>query len=294
MFCSNCGKENSNESRFCFSCGRPLVDQAILVGNKPNLNSSAPVECPACHIGTLEADGSENTSTPVKAFRVGGILLDLLGVATVIFALFQTDTVDKISMLLAGAVLVGAGVWVMKIANAYKGYLCRSCGSSILMDVAGVYHIASKNEIGTSKNILIVAVVTLFIVLGFGYKSTLNDAVDRKPFSSDGSYSYEPSIVSLDGVLVTPKGEAPNGRFVQYYAVELTSPIKVNGDKSDPINYDTIHDVRIIQLTGDSSVINQIKSNKGRKVNLKGTLFHSHSGHHFTTVLMTVQSVNLN
>lgn len=33
MFCSNCGKEVSNEVKFCTYCGSPLSDQSSLVRN---------------------------------------------------------------------------------------------------------------------------------------------------------------------------------------------------------------------------------------------------------------------
>jgi hypothetical protein len=225
-------------------------------------------------------------ATSVAVYKGIGVLIYLIAIIFIGFVFFENNKIDRLFGMFGGGVLIGCGFWVIKVANSYRGYVCNSCGSSMLLDVLGDLHVTSDlgNKKNKFRNEWIAGLVVGLIVMGFVFK-------DSWSLPIVGGYSYEPKVVSLNGVLVTPKGEDPNGRLVQFYAVELPAPIKVNGNKSDPLNSETIYDIKVIQLTGDPAVINQIKSGKGASVNLTGTLFQSHNGHHFTSVLMSVKSV---
>ncbi len=199
MFCTSCGKKNSNDSKFCFSCGMSMI------GHMPVAKGVNKITAP--HLNSIQDKSVDNNQ---------------------------------------------------------------------------------------SKNLIIGLVVIGLILVALSFKSVLSTSISVNSAPAETEYTYEPSIMSLNGVLVSPKGEDPNGRIVQYYAIEMQAPINVKGDKSDPINSETVNNLTLVQLTGESTLINKIKNNMGRRVILKGTLYHSHTGHHHTSVLMTVQSVNLN
>lgn len=179
--------------------------------------------------------------------------------------------------------------------NKSNSNYCYNCRGALLSSAENV-ELEKRNNLSdnitsppaqkTSINTLAILSVICVILVGFFLKNSLVKSVPV--------YSYEPSVVSLTGVLVAPRGEDPNGKFVKYYAVEMPEPINVKGDKSNPFNSEDVNNIKQVQLTGDANTINQIKSSIGKQVKLTGVLFHSHSGYHYTNVLMTVNSINLN
>jgi hypothetical protein len=150
----------------------------------------------------------------------------------------------------------------------------------------------------------IVGILSIFVVYldhyndakisGSWGKGVPKSGVSNNINLSSKSYAYEPQVVELRGLLVSPKGESPDGSEVRFYAVELSDTINVIGDGSDSINSESVNGVKIVQLAGDKFETDQIKSNLGKTARLSGTLFHSHTVHHFTDVLMSVDSIKLN
>jgi len=122
--------------------------------------------------------------------------------------------------------------------------------------------------------------------------------------ADDGSLaeclSYEPATVSLTGRISKKtfagrpnyesieKGDEP----VTYWVLRLAKPACVSSGSrdDDPINV-TERDVSDVQLVLTSTQYSRFKKMIGGRVAVKGKLFHAHTGHHFTTVLLTVEDM---
>lgn len=122
-------------------------------------------------------------------------------------------------------------------------------------------------------------------------------------FASNITLKYEPEIVELQGTLELRTypgppnyenvrlGDAPE----QCYYLRLIQPIDV---KPVPNLESLINDVietnvNLIQLSihKDSLFLRLRKIGMKKQIKLKGQLFHRHTGHHHTEVLMTVDDV---
>ena len=112
--------------------------------------------------------------------------------------------------------------------------------------------------------------------------------------------SYEPAVVSLEGKLIVEwkygppnYGENPKtDAKVKVPVLVLSEPVSVRGNPDYfPFNIE-VRGVRRIQLllfnikTPDEQLI-------GRRVHVNGTLFHAHTGHHYTKVVMDIGSLKL-
>lgn len=105
---------------------------------------------------------------------------------------------------------------------------------------------------------------------------------------------YEPETVTLTGRVVyrtfygPPNyGETPKKDSRETQAILLLdSPIDVIGTPNDEIN-ETERGVKTITLVSDRP----LRSFVGKRVTAQGSLFHAHTGHHRTKVLMSVSSV---
>ncbi len=109
---------------------------------------------------------------------------------------------------------------------------------------------------------------------------------------------YWPAIVEVKGKLgvktffgppnfgENPKTDAKERSWI----LSLDKPINVRAkDETDPISGPSVDNVRELQL-----VLHEPRRELiGKKVIIKGTLFHAHTGHHHTDVLMDVQSISL-
>ena len=105
------------------------------------------------------------------------------------------------------------------------------------------------------------------------------------------TYAYETEVV-LRGTLIEAPGETPDGERVVYSAIQLNAPITVEAG-SDPGDFDeTEKGVMLLQLVLDESTKAAFERMKGDHAKVVGTLFHSHSGHHQTNVLMQVTSIS--
>lgn len=124
-----------------------------------------------------------------------------------------------------------------------------------------------------------------------------------KVFAANKAVQYEPKIVELNGVLeLRTYPGPPNYESVKLgderescYYFELINPIDVYpfpGVKS-MINDVVEENVKIIQLSLSSDKLfgRFKKIGNGKKLKLRGTLFHRHTGHHHAEVLMSVDNI---
>jgi len=109
-FCTNCGKENMESSRFCIECGKYLTSE-----NQQNYN--------------IDSDNVEGIRTREKVYAVGKkpMLSLILSLLIVGLGQFYNGDAKKGGLMLAGAVLGGilsASIlwWVMAIWSAYDAY----------------------------------------------------------------------------------------------------------------------------------------------------------------------------
>lgn len=109
--------------------------------------------------------------------------------------------------------------------------------------------------------------------------------------------SYEPAVVELKGNLSIKTffgppnfGENPSTDSKENsWILSLTSPMNVCAKiDGDPTSGPSVENVRELQLVLPKSRKELI----GKDVIVVGTLFHAHTGHHHTDVLMTVQSIS--
>lgn len=111
--------------------------------------------------------------------------------------------------------------------------------------------------------------------------------------------SYEPAVVELRGKLITKwyygppnYGEDPitDSRELLPILV-LDHPVNVRGNP-DPeagpnkVSVENVRDMELVLTIPHKNMI-------GKKVIVKGTLFHGFTGHHHTDVLMSVQEISL-
>ena len=104
--------------------------------------------------------------------------------------------------------------------------------------------------------------------------------------------------VTLTGLLVSRTyygppnyGENPktDGKESQYILI-FDSPVDVVGDQNDILRK-TERGVRKVTLVVDDFKAHPVKSMLGSRVEVHGTLFHAHTGHHHTKVLIDVTSI---
>jgi hypothetical protein len=110
--------------------------------------------------------------------------------------------------------------------------------------------------------------------------------------------SYEPAIIELEGKLtVVWKYGPPNyGEQAKTDAklrvpiLVLVKPVNVRGNPQDALNAESVEGLRRIQLIL-FNIKTPYKRLIGKKLIVKGTLLHAHTGHHFTDVVMDVRSI---
>ena len=109
--------------------------------------------------------------------------------------------------------------------------------------------------------------------------------------------SYEPATVELEGRLISewkygpPNfGEDPKrDQRVKVPILVLTTRVNVRANPADATNAVAVRNVRRIQLVLSDVGYRELM---GRDVVVKGSLFHSFTGHHYTDVLMDVRSIH--
>ena len=113
---------------------------------------------------------------------------------------------------------------------------------------------------------------------------------NENPNKSKYKYDEPVTIVGTFGI---KKVETENG-IAKPYVITLNTPIKVVADEGDDIN-ETETNQNLIQLGLSEEQLKYLKSKNafGKRIQVTGTFFHSHTGHHFTPVLMTVSEVKI-
>lgn len=118
------------------------------------------------------------------------------------------------------------------------------------------------------------------------------------PDTAEGDwYEYEPAVVELEGTLVIKTffgppnyGEDPGTDEKEDTRIlSLDKPINIRSkDETDPVLGPTERDVRELQLVFDGNLRKWV----GKKLMVRGTLFHAHTGHHHTDVLLAVETIS--
>jgi len=111
---------------------------------------------------------------------------------------------------------------------------------------------------------------------------------------------YEPETVELDGRLVIQSKFGPpnygenrkTDEKVRIPVLVLRTPISVLPNDGDDYNSQPVYDAKQIQLAFIAKEISY-KDLIGKDVVVTGTLFHAHTGHHYTDVVLSVRSIEL-
>lgn len=109
--------------------------------------------------------------------------------------------------------------------------------------------------------------------------------------------AYAPAQVKLSGRLSLATSFGPPGfgedpardSRERYGLLTLDKPACVDGRRGDPLNEETERRVRAVQLVMPDG--RSVRRLAGRHVSVSGTLFHQHTGHHHTAVLITVDAI---
>lgn len=112
---------------------------------------------------------------------------------------------------------------------------------------------------------------------------------------ADSCLHYEPESVRLEGILFyelnygPPNyGENPETDQKGYYPMlRLPQPVTVCGDPNSELNAETERAIREIQLVFENRHVPP-RENGERPVVVTGTLYHSHTGHHYRPVLIRI------
>ena len=106
------------------------------------------------------------------------------------------------------------------------------------------------------------------------------------------SYKYD-APVTLEGVLVSSTADPAityDEKSHQFPALKLRKPMSVLcAPKETDCQPET--GVTLLHLVLKQPQMAGFKSLKGKAAKLSGTLFHSDNGHHFTSVLLDVESI---
>lgn len=133
--------------------------------------------------------------------------------------------------------------------------------------------------------------VLLILLFGAGFSSNATMA--------QGCLSYEPATVTLKGK-ITPKTFAgpPNYESVKkgdtperYWILHLTRPICINADENIIGGERQEKNVSKIQLVFTEKEYAPYKGLLGKRVQVNGKLWHAHTGHHHTNILLTVLEI---
>lgn len=109
---------------------------------------------------------------------------------------------------------------------------------------------------------------------------------------------YDKEVVTVEGLLEETtgfntsdqSGDPKSNGAEKYFVVWPSSKLDVIATPEQEKEGVTIteHNVDRLQLSGDEKMITPLLN---KKVRVKGTLFHQHTAHHFTKVLIEVQSI---
>jgi hypothetical protein len=109
---------------------------------------------------------------------------------------------------------------------------------------------------------------------------------------------YWPAVVELEGKLRIETffgppnfGEDPETDSKEITRIlSLDKPIKIRSrDETDSVLGPSVENVRELQLIFDG----HLRKSVGKRLIVKGTLLHAHTGHHHTDVILDVESIRL-
>ena len=111
--------------------------------------------------------------------------------------------------------------------------------------------------------------------------------------------SYEPAVVKLSGTLARKTFPGPpnyenihrGDRPETYWLLELSQPVCVNEDKSEPSLNPARKGIRTVQLVLTADAYKRYRRLVGKRVVATGTLFGEHTAHHHAPVLLTVKDL---
>jgi len=90
------------------------------------------------------------------------------------------------------------------------------------------------------------------------------------------------TTVELSGTVLTDAGYDANDKREEYYYLRLAHPITVAADEMFPQREGVVKIQLVFMVDMDARPF------YGKKVSLRGKLFHGHSAHHHTDVLVTI------
>lgn len=102
-------------------------------------------------------------------------------------------------------------------------------------------------------------------------------------------YDYN-SSVTIVGTLISRRYQTINNSVTDVFFLRLSTPITVIGDSSEDSPTET--NVQEIQLMGNETLSLFNKDVLGKRVQITGELFHSHTAHHHTEVLIMTSNIN--
>ena len=111
--------------------------------------------------------------------------------------------------------------------------------------------------------------------------------------SNKSTYKYD-EPVSIVGTFGVKEFETEEHGIQKPYVLRLSSSITVVANEGDDFN-ETETNQSLIQLAFSDEHINYLKSQNayGKRIQVTGTFYHSHTAHHFTPVLISVSEVKI-
>lgn len=99
--------------------------------------------------------------------------------------------------------------------------------------------------------------------------------------------------IMLEGTLITSEADPAitfDEKPHKFPAISLSKPISVTCSPGDEECSSELG-VTLLHLVLGDAEMTKFKKLKGNSVKVKGTLFHADNGHHFTSVLLDVESI---
>jgi hypothetical protein len=130
--------------------------------------------------------------------------------------------------------------------------------------------------------------------------ATAADQSKDKDLQARTCLLYEPDVSILNGVIAKKDFPGPPGyqdisqgdKRETSWILMMDKPFCVQGKNNDPINIPETN-ISEVQLVIGSNLYDTYRTLLGKQVTVKGTLFHSTTGHHQTRVLVTVLDIEL-
>lgn len=136
----------------------------------------------------------------------------------------------------------------------------------------------------------------IFAAVGIGLSLSFTDSA---PAADNSCLPYGPAVVTLSGKITSHLeygapgyGEDPahDAKDIYWY-LDLAKPICVNGKDEDSPEMSSEDDVRRIQIVFYHGYPGPRKHWVGHRATITGTLFHSITGHHHTSVLIESNNI---